>query len=96
MKVGVIGLVTVMFIDVVVAHCPAVGVKVYVDVPALAVLTAGDQDPLMLLVDVVGSVGGVEPWQTGPTALNVGVVGAFTVRLIVVVVAHCPAVGVNV
>jgi hypothetical protein len=45
---------TVMVIVVVVAHCPAVGVNVYVVVAVL--LIAGDHVPVMLLFDVVGSV----------------------------------------
>jgi hypothetical protein len=41
------------------AHCPEVGVKVYVAVPTAAVLTAGDQVPVIEFVDVVGKTGGV-------------------------------------
>ena len=57
--------------------------------------TAGDHVPVMLLFDVVGSVN-VPPLQIAATCVNVGVVGWFTVTVIVAVVAHCPAVGVNV
>ena len=45
---------TVTVIVVVVAHRPAVGVKVYVVVAVL--LIAGDQVPVTPLLDVVGSV----------------------------------------
>ena len=42
----------------VVAHRPAVGVNVYVVVPAVAVLiVAGDQVPVIPFVDVSGKVG---------------------------------------
>ena len=44
-KMGTVGAFTVIFSVVVVAHCPAFGVKVYVVVPAVAVLTAGAQTP---------------------------------------------------
>ena len=40
------------------AHCPGVGVNVYVVVPGTAVLTvAGLQVPVTLFVDVTGNVG---------------------------------------
>jgi hypothetical protein len=43
------------------AHCPAFGVKVYVDVPVKAVfITAGLHVPLMPLFDVVCNTGAVE------------------------------------
>jgi hypothetical protein len=44
---------------VVVAHCPAVGVKVYTVVPAVAVLTAGAHVPVIgvELVELVGNIG---------------------------------------
>jgi len=50
----------------------------------------------MLLVDVVGSADNVAPEQIGDTCVNVGVTLGFTTMVIVAVVAHCPAVGVNV
>lgn len=95
-KVGVVGVeFTVMVNVVVVAHCPAVGVKVYVVVAVLFI--AGDQVPVILLFEVVGKAAKVSPMQIGATAVNVGVAGVeFTFIVIVVVVAHCPAVGVKV
>jgi hypothetical protein len=68
-------------------------VKVYVVVVVL--FTAGDHVPLMLLLEVSGRVND-PPLQIGVTCVNVGVTGWLTVTLIVAVVAHCPAVGVNV
>ena len=63
----------------------------------VAVLSkAGDHEPVMPLVEVVGSAAKVAPEQIGATALNVGVIFGLTVIVNVVVVAHCPAVGVNV
>ena len=50
----------------------------------------------MPLVEVVGNADKVAPEQIGATALNVGVMFGLTVIVNVVVVAHCPAVGVNV
>ena len=57
---------------------------------------AGDHVPLIPLSDVVGNADNVAPEQIGATGLKVGVTAAFTVMVNVVVVAHCPAVGVNV
>jgi hypothetical protein len=50
----------VISIVVVVAHCPADGVNVYVAVPMVAVLTAGDHVPVNEFNEVVGKTGGVE------------------------------------
>ena len=50
----------------------------------------------MPLVEVVGSGASVAPEQIGVTAVNVGVTFGLTVIVNVVVVAHCPAVGVKV
>ena len=77
-----------------VAHCPADGVKVYIVVVVL--FKAGNHVPLIPLVEVVGKADNVAPEQIGVTALNVGVIFGFTVIVKVVVVAHCPAVGVKV
>jgi hypothetical protein len=48
------------------------------------------------LLEVVGNAVRVAPEQIGDTALNVGVTFGLTVIVNVAVVAHCPAVGVNV
>jgi hypothetical protein len=50
----------------------------------------------MPLFEVVGNGAKVAPEQIGATALNVGVTFGLTVIVNVVVVAHCPAVGVKV
>ena len=78
----------------VVAHKPAVGVNVYVVVAVL--FNVGDHVPVIPLLDVVGKGDNVAPEQIADTGVNVGVVFAFTVIVNVVVVAHWPAVGVNV
>ena len=57
---------------------------------------AGDHVPVIPLVDVVGNGDSVAPEQTGPTAVNVGVILELTTIVIVAVVAHWPTVGVNV
>jgi hypothetical protein len=50
----------------------------------------------MPLLDVVGNAVISAPEQYGPTAVNAGVVLAVMLMVRVVVVAHCPAEGVNV
>ena len=63
----------------------------------MAVLfNAGDQLPVIPLSDVVGNADNVPPEQIGATALNVGVTLLLTVIVNEAVVAHWPAVGVNV
>ena len=57
---------------------------------------AGDQVPVMPLLEVVGNGNKVAPEQIGATVVNVGVMLELTTIVKVVVVAHCPAVGVNV
>jgi len=59
-------------------------------------LSAGAQVPVIPLLEVVGNGFKVPPEQMGATAVNVGVMFGFTVMVRVVVVAHCPAVGVKV
>jgi hypothetical protein len=86
---------TVIFTTLVDAHCPAVGVKVYVP-DAVLLTVAGDHVPVYPLFDVVANVGAVLPEQNAAIELNDGVTGAFTVTLILAVLAHCPAVGVKV
>jgi hypothetical protein len=49
---------------------------------------AGDQVPVILFVEVVGKALRLAPLQIGLTALNVGVVFAFTVIVNVAVFAH--------
>ena len=82
----------VIVIVAVVAHVGAavdVGVKVYKVVAVL--LIAGDQDPAMEFVEVVGKAEIDAPEQQGPTWLKVGVVGSLMVIVIVAVVAHVGA-----
>ena len=55
---------------------------------------AGDQVPVIPLVEVVGKAAKAAPLHIGATAAKVGVVGVFTVIDSVVVVAHKPVVGV--
>jgi len=65
-----------MVIVAVVAHCPAVGVKVYSVVVVLS--TDGDQVPLIPLSDVVGNAANASPLQISGTCVNVGVASAVT------------------
>jgi len=57
---------------------------------------AGDQVPVMPLLEVVGNGDNVAPEHIGAIAVNVGVALVFTVIVKVVVVAHCPGSGVKV
>ena len=57
---------------------------------------AGDHEPVMPLLEVVGNGASVAPEQIGATAVNVGVTLVLTVIVNVVVEAHCPGFGVNV
>ena len=59
---------------------------------------AGDQVPVIgvALVEEVGNGANTAPEQIAATGLKVGVMFGLTVIVNVVVVAHCPAVGVNV
>jgi len=94
-KVGVMFSATVTSTVVVVAHWPASGVNVYVPLTVL-LTTAGDQVPVMPLIDVVGNTGAAVPEQIGAMAAKVGVTFGVTVISIVVGIAHWPASGVKV
>jgi hypothetical protein len=76
-NVGVVFELTLIVIVAVEAHCPAVGVNVYVVVAAL--FKAGDHVPVILLFDVVGRAFKDAPEQIAETCVNVGVVKALTV-----------------
>ena len=58
--------------------------------------SAGDHEPVIPLLEVVGIGFNVPPEQIGATAVNVGVMFGLTTIVNVAVVAHCPAVGVKV
>jgi hypothetical protein len=66
---------------VVVAHCPAVGVNVYVVV--IVLFNAGSHVPLIPLRDVVGNGANMVPEQIGATGLNVGVTGVPNVETVI-------------
>lgn len=75
----------------------SLGVNVYVVVPTVDVLiVAGLQVPANPLSDVVGSVGAVLFWHSGPIGVNVGVIWVATTTSIVTTSAHWPLFGVNV
>lgn len=59
-------------------------------------IVEGAHVPAILLVEVPGSAGAAVPWQKSGIAVKVGTIGVFTVTLSEAVVAHRPAVGVNV
>ena len=90
-NVGVTLLDTSILIVAVVAHWPALGVKVYTVVPTLDVLIVlGFHVPVMagVLVELVGRAPGVALRQYGPNCANVGVTGIVTTMVIVVGVPH--------
>ena len=86
---GVMFGLTVTVNVVVVAHWPAVGVKVYVP-EALLSTVAGDHEPAMPFSEVAGREGTAAPSQilSDVPKLNVGVMFGLTVTVNVVVVAH--------
>ena len=57
---------------------------------------AGDQVPVIPLIEVVGNADKVAPEQIELTCVNVGVAFGVTEIVMVAVIAHNPAVGVNV
>jgi hypothetical protein len=85
-NVGVTTGLTVIVSVVVVAHCPAVGVNVYVVVTVL--LKAGAHVPETPLLEVVGNADSAAPEQIVGIALKVGVMLGLTVMVNVVVLAH--------
>ena len=58
--------------------------------------SAGAHEPVIPLLEVVGNGDKEVPAQIGAIVVNVGVTLEFTVMVKLVVVAHCPAVGVKV
>jgi hypothetical protein len=87
LNVGVMLLLTTTVMVATDAHCPVAGVKVYVVVAVL--FKAGDQVPVMPLVEVVGNGDTVLPAQMADTGVNAGnVFPGFTVMVSVAVVAH--------
>ena len=59
-------------------------------------LKAGDQVPVIPLFEVVGKVGAAAPLHIAGMAVKTGVIWFVITISIVAVVAHWPAVGVNV
>jgi len=94
-KDGVVFGVTFCIIVVESAHCPAVGVKVYMPV-AVLLTVAGDHVPVIPSCEVVGNTGGVLPLQIAGSAAKAGVIFGVTTCVKVVDKAHCPAAGVKV
>ena len=68
------------------AHCPPLGVKVYVVVKEL--FKAGVQVPVMPLFDVVGNGNKVPPAQILGACVKLGVMIGFTTMVMLVVVPH--------
>ena len=96
-KVGTICDVISMSIVATVPHWPPFGVNVYVVFPIKAVLiVAGLHVPVMPSMEVVGNAVAADPWQNGPIGAKLTAMSGLIVTLMVAVVAHCPAFGVNV
>lgn len=96
-NVGVMFGLTVTLNVVVVAHCPASGVKRYEPEFWLST-TDGFHEPVIPFVEVVGNAGTVPPAHIVRVVpkLNAGGMLGLTVTVNVVVVAHNPVEGVNV
>ena len=58
--------------------------------------SAGDHDPVIPLIEVVGRAANGFPAQIVCTWVKFGMLFGITVIVIVAVVAHCPVSGVNV
>jgi len=86
--------ITVIVIVAITPHCPGSGVNVYVVVAVL--FNAGDQVPVIPLVEIIGNAFSTAPEQIAGTWVKTGVILELTVTVSVVVAAHCPAPGVNV
>ncbi len=85
-KLGVVIGFTKMVIVPSDAHCPPLGVKVYVVVKVL--FKAGVQVPEMPLSEVVGKGNKFPPAQIPGTCVKLGMVIGFTTMVMVVVVSH--------
>ena len=72
------------------AHCPASGVKVCSVVETL--FNAGDQEPVILLLDFIGKGDKIVPSQMGAMAVNVGLVFIIKEPLSVASGVHPPEV----
>ena len=88
-KVGVVCVVTVVVKVAVVAHCPALGVKVYVPL-AVLLIVEGNHVPIIPLLDVAGNTGATAPLHIGAIAAKVGIVGGLTIALAVAVQPFVP------
>jgi hypothetical protein len=86
LKVGVAKGLTTIVIVVGLAHCPLIGVNVYVVVVVL--FKAGDQVPVIPLFDVFDRGFKISPAQIAVVELNVGIVAGFTVMVIEELFAH--------
>jgi hypothetical protein len=89
----------VISIVVLLAHCPLSGVKVYVDVPTVAVeIFDGFHVPGIAgkLFELAGKIGAMLFLQSGPIGSNVGVINGLIVISNVAILAHSPLSGVNV
>ena len=56
----------------------------------------GFQVPVIPLVEVVGRLGAVAPWQIGSIGLKMGFTIGNVFTIIVTILPHCPPDGVNV
>lgn len=83
-RVGSAFTATVSWLEI--AHCPAVGVKVYVVVALL--FKAGDHVPVRPSKEVEGKGANELPTQTGATGANVGVLLGRMLIVRLAVVAH--------
>ena len=86
---GLIAEFTATVMLIVLAHCPASGVKVAVtSLPPDGSMLAGDHVPEIPLLEVVGRETGASFSQSGPGLLKVGSEAVLTATVIITVLAH--------
>jgi hypothetical protein len=90
--------ITDMTIIALIAHWPICGVKVYVELPVVPVLIIeGYQVPDIPFTELPGKLLSEAPWQIVVAKLNTALIkGSTTVRGNIIIVPHCPGLGVNV
>lgn len=49
---------------------------------AIVFISAGFHVPEILLLDVAGKIGAIDPWQSGPGCVNVGAIAPCTLILL--------------
>lgn len=86
-----------IFSEVTLTHCPAVGEKVKLKLPAVVVeIVDGLHEPLIPFVELVGKFGGVAATQIGVIGVKVGVTIELITTSIVALDEHVLFTGIKV